>query len=385
MKSKVLIIGPIEDFGGRELEAGYISSVLKSEFDVKVVSTANFTKKSQFFEVSEGIQMTSIKQMLYKRYWVLRPATYLSYYRNGRKKPLYFYLNNKINKRILNYLENRLLNKIIKNCDLVFIIAHLTTQRLKKIITFSQRQRKPIVFRTTGEIPQQKFPSYFTKVNHFIHHSEQNARFLENISGENWSVIDQTAFEEDKLLGFSCTKKSPTRFGVIGRLSPEKNLQNLLLFFKEFADPDDRLYLLGEGELRVKLEKLRGNNSKIRILGAIASPDIPEFFENIDCLILASLTEAGPLVGIEAMAAGRLILSTRVGAMPERLKGTLNDFWFDAHEKDSFGKQYNRLKSLTSSDAYEITRKNRQVYLKEYSKTKVADKYLKLVRQFVDK
>lgn len=83
--AKILLIGPIEDVGGRELEAGFAASVLHNDFEVDVFSTGNITESSQIYEMVDGIKMRSLKQFLFKRYAFLRPAALLSYLRNNKK------------------------------------------------------------------------------------------------------------------------------------------------------------------------------------------------------------------------------------------------------------------------------------------------------------
>ncbi|WP_029035395.1 glycosyltransferase family 4 protein [Salinimicrobium terrae] len=384
MRQKILIVGPIEDLGGRELEAGFVASVLKEDFDVSVLSTGNLTHTSQFYETADGIQMVSLKQLLYKRYWPLRPASFLSYLKNRRKAPRYFYVNNKFNSKFIKSRENEILKEHISNHDLVFIIAHLETLRTREIIEYCDKMKKPVIFRTTGEISNQTFPLYLHKVAHFLHHSMHNAQRLhEKLSEITWSKIDQTAFFEDKLLDIPCVDKIPTAFGVIGRLSPEKNLENLISYFSENGNEKDTLYIVGDGELGMKLKMLSANRSNIEIIGSIAYQEVSEFFKKIHCFIVASYTEAGPLVGVEAMAAGKLILSTKVGAMPERLQETDNDFWFEPDDERSFREQFERIKSLDPSQVYEIAGKNREVYIERYSKRTIAEEYLSSVKQIL--
>ena len=179
MKPKILIIGPIEDFGGRELEAGFVASVLKEEFEVSVLSTGNLTSKSQFHEIVDEIKITSLKKLLFERNIFLRPATLLSYLKNRKKEPAFFYINNKINSRYIKEKENAILKEVIQNYDLIFIIAHLQTLRTKEIIQFSKEFKKPVVFRTTGEIELSiEAPSYLKMVTLFLHHSLVNANKL---------------------------------------------------------------------------------------------------------------------------------------------------------------------------------------------------------------
>ncbi len=383
MKPKVLIIGPIEDLGGRELEAGFIASVLKEDFDVDVLSTGNLTGFSQFYEIVDGIKMTSLKQMLYKKNWILRPATILSYLRNRRKEPLFFYVNNKVNSRLIKPRENKILREIIQKYDLIFIIAHLQTLRTKEIINFSRELNKPVVFRTTGEIELSGgAPAYLKDVNLFLHHSLINAHNLHNkLKTDNYTIIDQNSYMEPELLKIPVVKRKVIRFVAIARLAPEKNLFNLISFFKEYCEEDDELLIVGTGKLFSELSSIIGKTPNIKLMGHLSLKELKRIYTNCECAVIPAYTEAGPLVGIDAMAAGKIILSTKAGAMPERLEKSSNDFWFEPADKLSFKRQFERIKNLNPQEVYEVAKENREIYMKKYSKNIVSEEYLKWVKQ----
>ena len=385
MKPKILIIGPIEDFGGRELEAGFVASVLKEVFEVSVLSTGNLTNKSQFHEIVDEIKITSLKKLLFERNIFLRPATLLSYLKNRKKEPAFFYINNKINFRYIKDKENAILKEVIQNYDLIFIIAHLQTLRTKEIIQYSREFQKPMVFRTTGEIELNNAPaSYLNKVNLFIHHSLINANKLHmKLKNEKYMIIDQNSYMEKDLLKIPVPKKKVNKFVAIARLAPEKNLFNLISFFNEFGEKDDELLIVGTGILYSKLLSLIKGVENIKLIGHLSISELINIYQNCDCAIISAFTEAGPLVGIDAMAAGKIILSTETGAMPERLKDTYNDFWFQADNKKSFEKQFNRVKILKPSEVFAIGEKNRVIYNQNYSKRNIAEKYKNAVSEIL--
>jgi len=95
-------------------------------------------------------------------------------------------------------------------------------------------------------------------------------------------------------------------------------------------------------------------------------------------LVIPSHEEAGPLVGIEAMAAGKLIFSTKVGAMAQRLYNTENDFWFDINKEQSFLQLIERVKNIKPEGIKVIREKNRKIYLENYSIEKISNEYLNI-------
>jgi glycosyltransferase involved in cell wall biosynthesis len=387
MRPKILIIGPIEHFGGRELEAGFIASVLQEDFEVSVLSTGNLTNNSQFYEIIDDIKITSLKQLLFEKHNFLKPATLLSYIRNQKKETLYFYVNNRINSRFIKQRENVILKEVIQKYDLIFIIAHLLTSRTREIIEFSSQYRKPLIFRTTGEIELSgEAPSYLRKVNMFLHHSVTNAKKLHGkLNSNNYEILDQNSYMESDLLQIPVVKKKVKKFVAITRLAPEKNLFNLISFFKDSCEKNDELLIVGTGKLYSKLFSITKSIKNIKLMGHLSINELNNIYQEMDCAIVPAYTEAGPLVGIDAMAAGKIILSTEVGAMLERLQDSHNDFWFQPEDKESFKKQFERIKNLSSSEVYRIAEKNRSVYIQNYSKKEVSDKYRNSVSQLLQK
>ena len=378
---KILIIGPIEKFGGRELEAGFIASVLNNDFDVDVFSTGNITDWSQLYEMVAETKMHSLKELLYKNYTFLKPATFLSYIRNKRKEPVFFYVNNAFNSRFIKSRENEILKNLIRGYDLIFIIAHLRTLRTKEIIEISNNLNKPVIFRTTGEIElKEKPPEYLKYVNLFIHHSERNADILhKKLQNSFYDIVDQNSYMENGLLNLHLPKKKINRFITVARLAPEKNLFNLISYFEEFSDENDELTIVGTGILYEKLLARSQKVQNIKLTGHLPIDEVRKIYEEIECAIIPAYTEAGPLVGIDAMAAGKVILTTDVGAMPDRLMNTSNDFWFKPDDKESFKKEFERIKSLTDSEVFKIGEKNRNTYLERYSKAAVSEQYINSV------
>lgn len=82
--------------------------------------------------------------------------------------------------------------------------------------------------------------------------------------------------------------------------------------------PGLRVLLAGSGELEDELRREarhRGVGGVVRFLGFRS--DIPELLAAADLVVLPSLSEALPTVLMEAAAAGRPVVATRVGGAPE--------------------------------------------------------------------
>ena len=154
----------------------------------------------------------------------------------------------------------------------------------------------------------------------------------------------------------------------------------MILFFSKVRTAEDKLVILGEGPLKSKLKNKFKTKSYIDFLSS-SHKTVYKHLEKADCLILSSISETGPLVCLEAMATGRIILSTKVGAMPYRLKDLSNDFWFEIDDFESFRKQFEIIKSLKKEKVNQISKELRSRYEELYSND-VYSKQLKSIVEF---
>jgi len=104
--------------------------------------------------------------------------------------------------------------------------------------------------------------------------------------------------------------------GIVARLSPEKDHDNLLQAFAQVwrADGNITLLIVGDGKLRDHLESLArqlGVSDKTRFLGSRS--DVARLLGVFDVFVLSSITEGTSLTILEAMAAGLPVVATDVG------------------------------------------------------------------------
>jgi glycosyltransferase involved in cell wall biosynthesis len=104
----------------------------------------------------------------------------------------------------------------------------------------------------------------------------------------------------------------PIRLVFVGRFSPQKNLVFLLEVLAKLRDLDWRLDLVGDGPLRSELEDLSRRwdlAARIHFHGWVAPEDATAVMRHSDLLVLPSLSEGLPLVGLQALGLG-LALAT---------------------------------------------------------------------------
>jgi glycosyltransferase involved in cell wall biosynthesis len=108
----------------------------------------------------------------------------------------------------------------------------------------------------------------------------------------------------------------------IGRLRPVKGTEYGIKAFARAVNqnPNMHMALAGEGDQLKYLRQLvyeLGIEEKISFLGV--RNDLPELLSSADCVLIPSLTEGFPRTAVEAMAAGRAVIATRVGGIPEAI------------------------------------------------------------------
>jgi glycosyltransferase involved in cell wall biosynthesis len=113
-------------------------------------------------------------------------------------------------------------------------------------------------------------------------------------------------------------------FVCVAVLRPQKNPALLLEAFHRGAASDPRAHLLfvGQGRLKSELERqigALGLQKRVHLLGLRS--DVPEVLNAGDVFVLSSDYEGNPLAVLEAMAAGKPMICTAVGGVPELVEG----------------------------------------------------------------
>lgn len=109
--------------------------------------------------------------------------------------------------------------------------------------------------------------------------------------------------------------------GSVGRLSKEKGHKHLIRACRFLKTKDWHLTLVGDGPLRKELEKsakMLDLQDKIEFVGEVA--DVRPYLEKMDIFVLPSVSEGLSLAIIEAAMAGKFIIATNVGGVPEIIR-----------------------------------------------------------------
>lgn len=111
--------------------------------------------------------------------------------------------------------------------------------------------------------------------------------------------------------------------GVVSRLVRDKGIGTLIDSVPLIRQriPDVKLVIVGDGPLMKSLkEQVRGLKLQDRVLFTGFRDDLENVFQAFDVFAMASLHESFPLSILEAMAAGKPVVTTGVGGIPEIVK-----------------------------------------------------------------
>lgn len=113
--------------------------------------------------------------------------------------------------------------------------------------------------------------------------------------------------------------------GCVGRLSREKGHEYLVraAALALATCPELRFEIVGDGLCRQDLIRLAHKLNvadRVHFLGHYELGEVDRFLDRIDVFALPSLTEASPVVLIEAMSHGLPIVASQVGGVPEMIK-----------------------------------------------------------------
>ena len=168
----------------------------------------------------------------------------------------------------------------------------------------------------------------------------------------------------------SDNKDKSVCIGYLGRLSPEKNIINMIKAVRALESENIHLKIAGRGPLYAKVKKME--DERIKVLGYVE--DAPSFYRSLDVFLLPSKLEAQPIALLEAMASGLPIIATDVGDNKYFVQG--NGIICGASVKEIGA----TIKEMLRADREKMGIESRKIVEQSYSWDKIADRTLEVYK-----
>lgn len=173
--------------------------------------------------------------------------------------------------------------------------------------------------------------------------------------------------------------------GTVGRLTPVKGIPYLLqaarILLRQGANV--KVLVVGDGSIRQDLmtqTRDLGVSENIVFLGH--REDTEELLQAVDIFVLPSLSEGIPMALLEAMAASRAVVASRVGGIPEIVEDGFEGFLVEPMDVDSLAERCRRL--IESPDvARKMGEQARKRVERDFSATAMADRVASVYKELV--
>lgn len=148
-------------------------------------------------------------------------------------------------------------------------------------------------------------------------------------SGIKIKAFSEVSVDTDEKRREIGIEKNEQVIGMIACFKPQKAPLNFIRLAERVCSicPQAKFVLVGDGELRPKIEKLIAElNLNTRVVLTGWRRDIPQLIHIFDILVLTSLWEGLPRVFLEAWASGKPIVATNVDGAKEAIIDGVNGF-----------------------------------------------------------
>lgn len=174
----------------------------------------------------------------------------------------------------------------------------------------------------------------------------------------------------------------PPRLVFAGRFVPQKNPIAIVKILSQLKDLEWHCAMLGDGPLsvQVKLEiEKAGLEKHFELPGWVTPDDVLDWFSKSDILFMPSLSEGLPIVGVQALAKGLVLVVSKIGGFMDLVDDGANGFLIDLNDYDSFVRVLRDL--LTNRSSLMTCREKSLEKAMVFDLTRVANQYQTTFRE----
>ncbi|MFC1798238.1 glycosyltransferase family 4 protein [Thermodesulfobacteriota bacterium] len=178
--------------------------------------------------------------------------------------------------------------------------------------------------------------------------------------------------------------QKPVRLIYAGRFNPQKNLLFLIELLNRVKDLEWRLDMPGNGPLMPLIQqeiKIKHLEDRINLHGWIDSGEVNSLLSHSDILVLPSLTEGLPVVGINAIGHGLAILGSDTGGIRDLVPKNKNGWLCPVNDFEAFEQAFRYMVS-SSGELMRMKRASRELSQK-FDLTKIIEQYETIFKKVI--
>lgn len=233
----------------------------------------------------------------------------------------------------------------------IHMASYGSTFRKGYYVRFLKKRNKKVILHVHGG----EYLLFYEKLNTHKKHVVENIWNLSDIVivlSDQWKEKFSYIFTESRIevvrnaidvelfsVARNEIRKYSHNFLFLGKICRGKGVYDLIYAIKEVIQkyPNIKLYIAGNGEteeIQELIKKLQIEQN-IELVGWIDNKEKIELLKKVGTVILPSYNEGLPMAILEGMAAGKVILSTTVGAIPEVVSTDINGILINPGDIDN--------------------------------------------------
>ncbi len=174
----------------------------------------------------------------------------------------------------------------------------------------------------------------------------------------------------------------PLHFVFAGRLTVQKNPVFIIEMLNQLKNFKWQCTLIGDGELKPQILAAiqeYGLEERFHLPGWVSPEDVNSYFCKADVLLMPSLSEGMPVVGIQALANGLILLGSNIGGFSDLVEDGYNGYLLPDRDLDTW---VAHISSFLSDPDYVLNmRKNSLRKAEEFNLESIVQQYLDLFEQ----
>ncbi|HIS36210.1 TPA: glycosyltransferase family 4 protein [Candidatus Scatousia excrementigallinarum] len=237
----------------------------------------------------------------------------------------------------------------------------------------------------TMEADVYKRKKTYRKIDLIITPSEFYKRKIDEAKIADCPVVHMTNFLPQGTQ-YSAVNKVGDYILYFGRLSREKGIITLIEAYSR-SNCELPLYIVGTGAVKEEIEgkiKELSMTDKIKLLGFKSGRELKDIVDASRCVVLPSeWYENGPYSIMEAMAAGKPVIVSNLGGLPEFVDDGITGYIVPAKDAEKFAEAIKKMSDMPSKDLLAMgqaaTQKAKSMFDAQKYAREVIEKYKEII------